>query len=352
MGSPRDRGGAFQRPCFIVIRPTLLPPREEILRLAPIPLPYHRDERYRGSGESRPLAAFANNDQKRLADAYAILLDLLEVTRDDEGDEFARIHEFAQRPEWVQAVEGMREFGSDSRALHPDDPTLARAIHDLRGGAFQAVTTMVQLIAEELGETGDQRQLFFLVRDHLKMMRNAVEDLDPVRTADDSEVKLHDVDLITEKWDGADYRLGDQQREVHVESDYAGPISHRCMEFSAMDRVVYNLVNNATRNGTGNRIDIGIFPLQTPADDLRIVVANRIEPEHGARLAQRFGDDLDGIFESGFTTTGSGLGLGICAQFVSHAYGLSLPSEASASDYVGARVMGDRFVSWFHWPAG
>jgi len=59
-------------------------------------------------------------------------------------------------------------------------------------------------------------------------------------------------------------------------------------------------------------------------------------------------EDRSALF-GGFTTGGTGLGLRIAADLVGRAYGV--PHEMLPYDeYVGAKLVGRTFVSWFHWP--
>jgi len=214
----------------------------------------------------------------------------------------------------------------------------------------------LQLI--ELGQVrpDDIERIYLLIRDHLKIMRNCLPDLDPVRTARDIELRAHGVDLLLEKWQHADYRLPDGQASITVDARYNGVVADRCVEFSALDRVFYNLINNATRHSADRRVMVGIFPIfecETPS--LRIVVANRIDLLQRTALEQRFGLQWSDLFYGGFTfssdgSSGHGFGLAICAELVANAYGLPNGPAAIGGGYVGARPHGDLFVAWFHWP--
>ena len=77
----------------------------------------------------------------------------------------------------------------------------------------------------------------------------------------------------------------------------------------------------------------------------------RLGPEHRERLQSDLGDDLSRVFEGGYTTGGYGLGLRICGDFVTHGYNLPSLRVALGEGYLGARLIRDTFVAWFHWPA-
>lgn len=230
------------------------------------------------------------------------------------------------------------------------------AVHDCRGGAFQALAMSLQLVQYGLPASGDPVRIFYLTRDQLKIMRNAVPDLDPAAYERDRSGRLHDMALLIEKWAGAEHRLDERtQAAVRFSSAYTGPIAERCIEFSALDRVVYNTVNNAVRHAADGRVDVHVTPLGDRAQpsDLRFAVTNRVDPAQRDRLVARAANEPRGLgvlFAGGFTTAGTGLGLSICAEFVQNAYGL--PGLAAALDggYLGAVLEGETFHAWFHWP--
>ena len=56
------------------------------------------------------------------------------------------------------------------------------------------------------------------------------------------------------------------------------------------------------------------------------------------------------LFDEGTSTTGSGYGLAIASDFVTHAYGLASRDQAIRGGYLGAMIVKDSFLAWFHWP--
>ena len=163
---------------------------------------------------------------------------------------------------------------------------------------------------------------------------------------------LHSSELLLAKWSNERYRLREVEVEVALRCDFDGTISECCMEFAALDRVIYNLVNNAARFAADGRVELRVFPVREgTATDLRFVVINRVTPEHAERVQADLGEDLSRVFNGGYTTGGHGLGLRICGDFVSHGYGLPSLATALEGGYIGARMVRDCFVAWFHWPA-
>ncbi len=205
--------------------------------------------------------------------------------------------------------------------------------------------------AEGEAEPGDDERVFILVRDQLKMMRNAVRDLDPERYARDLEARGHAMTLLHEKWASVVYPSRHGPVRVSFDAPRHGDVAECCMEFSALDRVLYNLVNNAAEHGLGDRVHVSIVPVNE-GRELQFRVVNRLGPEHAATLVERFGgDDVSQLLHGGFTTGGHGVGTRICAEMVRHGYGLDGVEEVIRGGYAGAHVVGDRFVAFFHWPA-
>lgn len=229
---------------------------------------------------------------------------------------------------------------------------LRQVYHDVRGGGLPALMMHLDAIAAGEGVAEDLERVFVLCRDQLKIIRNAIPDIDPEGYARDLSLREHSSELLLGKWANERYRLRDAEAQVSLRCDFDGTISECCMEFAALDRVIYNLVNNAARFAADGRVELQVFALSdAPATDLRFVVINRITPEHGERVTADLGADLSRVFAGGYTTGGHGLGLRICGDFVSHGYGLPSLQAALSGGYIGARLVRDCFVAWFHWPA-
>ena len=235
---------------------------------------------------------------------------------------------------------GRRDGDGPLRAL-----TVRQAYHDLRGGSLTGLVVQLELVRDGLlpASEGGARA-FLLARDHLKMMRNAVRDLDPERFEADLVTKAHAVRLLRDKWSGVTYG----PVRVRFTTDHQGAVAERCMEFAALDRVLYNLVNNAARFASSGVVDISLRHVD---GQLQFVVANEVDEAQQATLRDRFGSDLSQLFHGGFTTGGHGLGLRIVADFVSHGYGLRKLKQTLDEGYCGARLEGPVFLAWFHWPA-
>lgn len=230
-------------------------------------------------------------------------------------------------------------------------PTVRKALHDIRGGGLPALVMHLEALLADEVELDDIARVFVLCRDQRKIVRNAITDLDPVGHARDLEPRAHTAELLG-KWSTMTYRVGDHTAELHLRCEFEGSVSECCMEFAALDRVVYNLVNNAARFATDGRVGLTVFAIRPDVEtDLRFVVTNRVDPNQHGRILEDLGGELSRVFQGGYTTGGTGLGLRICADLVCHGYGLSSLRTALKGGYLGATILHDQFVAWFHWPA-
>jgi signal transduction histidine kinase len=332
------------------------PIQESDLRaLAPLELPSYRDSRYTGDRMSLALADFAEPDQQIIRQLYATLNELMGLIKRrwdalDDPDGSTELIQFVQRMRWTTYLEQVRDLGN---ATYPTQPSelLRKVVHDIKGGGFMALSLYLQMLDMGLEKPDDVPRMFFLTRDHLKIMRNAIQNIDPEAQARDASAIDHSVNLLVEKWNHAHHRVQDTTAEVFITNTFDGVISERCLEFSALDRVIYNLINNATRHTADHKVYFAIVPLDDEQPQhVRFVIYNQVRPEQRATLQERFAGSLGELFRGGFTTGGTGVGLRICADFVNNAYGIHSFEKGLSGGYFGARLLGDYFVNWVHWP--
>ena len=139
---------------------------------------------------------------------------------------------------------------------------------------------------------------------------------------------------------------------MYKRQDFEGNIAQSCVEFSALDRVVYNLMNNAIRGSahSDDAVQLRIMTEDEHTSEIaRFWITNSIDETQSRRLKTTFGDDMTELFVSNFSTTGSGLGMQIVAEFVAKAFGVST-TKALAQGMLGAIVTDCEFHAWFHWP--
>lgn len=305
-----------------------------------------RTLRYRGDGLDLTLDELAPEDRDRVREIYGIVqgayLHWLDTRPAADWDGIWSRLEALGHEAFTERVAGLGE----ATAGGGDAARRSRVLHDVRGGALTAAILQV-VMADGRPPRDGLRSLVHLCRDHAKIMRNALVDLDStVRAADEAE-KAHGIRDIVDKWSGSLHRVRDRAARVAVHSEYAGGISSCCLEVSAVDRVLYNLVNNAARFSADGTVALAILP--HPSSSVRFGVANPIEPGQEAWIRENAGD-ASGLFREGTTRGGRGLGLANCASFVSRAYGVGASDEAVEAGLVGAEAADGRFLAWFHWP--
>ena len=311
-----------------------------------------RSERYLGEERGMRMAEFPSGDRDLLGRLYTALREALHAAQTGIQEKNPlRTLEMVRAAGWKPLLlEFMAAFGQ----VRPesDSPERVREVyHDIRGGALSMVNMRVEIAMMKGNEADmdDAHGIFFAARDHLKILRNCVIDIDPPRRQRDMEHHLHSAELLRQKW--TDVHAGNLDIEYH--SDFDGAISSCCLEFSSLERVLYNLVNNAARHSADGKVRFFVREVrdQTEGHDVQFAVANRVKPEERTTLEQRFGDDLSGLFRGGFTIGGTGVGMKVIAEIVANAYGLTSVAAATEGGYVGAQLVGEEFVAWAHWPA-
>ncbi len=321
---------------------------EPLLELAPLDLINHRTRRYHGDDLCVSVTEFSVDDQQRLRFLYRQLQSLLELLSPDQsGPSVQRTKAFLRQGTLEEFVNAARSFGRSSYAAQPT-PRMAKAIHDLRGGGLTPLVAQLEL-ARLLGLSDVAvNALYFLTRDHLKIMRNALLGLDDAKRQEDLLPKIHGTDFIVQKWQGATLHSQDRDIRLEVDCPIASDISECCVEFGALDRILYNLINNACRHSAGDSIRLTLFPVpSTEGENLRLVLQNAISDSDREHLSAL---EMGKLFEEGTSTTGSGYGLAIATEFVTHAYGLKNSAQAIAGGYLGAALLENSFAAWFHWP--
>jgi hypothetical protein len=232
------------------------------------------------------------------------------------------------------------------------DPRLRELRHDLRGGGLTALVGVTHLLDRGLLGAGEDRReqlqlAVWFARDHAKMMRMALPWLDPERAAEDTAERPHGIDEVVIKWQGAHVRVAGADATLRVHARLQGALASRCVEAAALDRVSYNLLNNAVCFAADEVVDVH---LDTVSDALgRVAVVNSVGEGERGWLSSRLDADPRALFRPGVTRKGQGDGLASVARLVSSVYGLS-PLEAVERKVVGTRLADDRFVAWFHWP--
>lgn len=318
---------------------------EDLTSLGRTDLCNYRVKRYRGDDLCVAMSLFTKNDEATIRAVYRFLQQLLAILRPDNARD-ASFCRFLKETDIGALVERAAGLGYESFQLHPTE-ILAKAIHDVRGGGLTPLLGQLQLCVLD-HQDPPLDALFFLTRDHLKIMRNALLGLDDAQRNEDLQTKLHGTDFIVQKWSGALLHSEGKETRLEVICPEEVAISECCVEFGALDRILYNLLNNACRHTCGASIQLAIFRVpERTGMNLRFVLLNRIDARDEERLKHM---DLRVLFRTGVSTTGSGYGLNVAAEFVAHAFGIKNPEDAVEGEYLGVKLLGNRFAIWFHWP--
>ena len=308
-----------------------------------------RQDRYAGTGLSASIDTLSPIDRSVLVNFYRIMDRLMVLPAWESDDPIVQrnaVLEWSNENNWSQSWRGIAALGPESYILQDSDTRLRQVIHDLRGGPLTSLVMSVSMLLNNI-ET-DPSYIWLLVRDVRKIARNCFPDLDPDRYQDDLGCQHHSIRLIAEKWGLARRGPG-----VEVYAEFDGNIANSCVEFSALDRVIYNLMNNALRESAPDSQPVQFYIFTNDEDmepnDVRFWIRNTITHQNYEQLSLRFGDNLSDLFLTNFSTTGSGIGMQIVGDFVGQAYGVST-RRALDMRIVGARLSESYFDAWFHWP--
>lgn len=309
----------------------------------------HRGTRYRGDGQDIEMADLTPQDRERVEWIYRLVDSVYLTWKENPADPpWAEVREAALRLAAEDVRDEASALGTESRAARPEDTRLAQALHDIRGGGLTPALLAAMLLADD-DDPALLHEVVTLCRDHAKMMRNAVRDLDPSGRSRDEVERPHRVEGLVRTWNGRTHRVDGVAVRVQAESRWDGAFSSCCLEVSAVDRVLYNLVNNAARFATDGAVRLTF----TQADEETglAVVSNKVDSDQRQWLEARLATDPGALFRAGVTRGGEGLGLANVASFVAAAFGVEAPSAAVDAGYVGGALEGERYHAWFHWPA-
>lgn len=321
---------------------------QELLEIAPTEIHSLRSTRYTGGGVSQLLREFSLDEQAVIQTLYEELRDLMKLL-DASGEENAVIRRQLQERVQRLSIPALQEQLVDS-LNETEDPRRARIFFDLAGGALSSLVGYLLLIRLHGVEPGYRQTLYYLVRDHLKIMRALLSDLDPIARARDEAERCHSIDLLLEKWRNASYRAFEQMIEVRFTNFFQGHVAERCVEFAEIDNLFYHLANNCIKFSSDGvlNVHVGLLPDQ---QHLRWVFSNTISEGQAEALLELRASGRS-IFERDVSSMGKGLGLAILAESVSNAYGYEDCQEAEEDALFGYRLDNQKqFSLWFHWPS-
>lgn len=330
---------------------------EETLRLAPPDLAISRRDRWSGDGFAVTLSRFAPADvelirrtYKVVKQAHALWLHIRDAAHlTDSGQEALLQRHILPELRDRRFLLTLRDLGAATYALGTPPKEVRAVLHDIRGGALLALIGYAA--AEARGEVisaAERATVILRARDHARLMRNAVSDLDPVLRDIDAGVKTHTMLDFVAKWDQSIYRAGERAVSVTTDVAYDGFVCRYDLETAALDRVIYNHVNNAARFSADDRVTITAVPIGERL--IRWVIENTLYPEHNLSLRESVGADLGRLYHGGITRGGHGIGLANCAELVQAALGAESVDALIMSGALGAMTRDHRYIAWFHWP--
>jgi hypothetical protein len=200
------------------------------------------------------------------------------------------------------------------------DSLLTAALHDAREGALALLLGRRQEWDRSGRGVSGSDLLISLARDHAKVLRNAFSDLDPALREADEHLKAHQIVPILSKID----HLRSGGWIDAIGSDFNGFISCRCLETSALDRLLYRF--------------LAMFRDVHGAPPPNLWVTER--PNGWVRW----------VFEAPMRTAEMVPGGDFVARVVGLTAGIR-PERALEEGYFGARRTAGRDWLWFHWPS-
>lgn len=310
--------------------------------MTPVSLHNYSPTRFHGESRCCSLSEFSERDAATLVELYKVILRVSETVRPNAPSPLS--NSGAEMAGRLRALAHSVSFEGS-----PKDSQLLQGIrHDVTGGSL---TVLHWTLSDGLSDPDRDKTIRFLALDHLKIMRNAVRGLDEERREGDVSGGFHGIPYLRQRW--ANARLGNGRGVVQIQfsGDGETPFAENCFEFSTVQRVLYNLIANACTHTADQAVDLEVLEPgnRSSPGSVRFAVSNRATPE----LQERLGiiDDLTTLFRDRVSTTGGGLGLGVCADLVRQAYGLESMEEALEDGYVGIQLQSGRVTSWFHWPS-
>ena len=311
-----------------------------------LPLP---SERYQGTGLEWSIENLAPFDRDSICTFYDQMNELMQLpvwTQDEPGIRRDTILQWAQDQGWVQCWRNVTAMGPESYAMLGSDYRLRQVIHDLRGGPLTSLVLAMSMLKN--GKATDTDYIWLLARDVRKIARNCFPDLDQQSYRKDRGTQKHALSLLSDKW-----RRVSRGGGVDITANFDGDIANSCVEFAALDRTIYNLMNNALRESATTDEPVRLFMLapEKPAvpQHVRFWIRNPVHPSQTHRIQTKFGSNLHDLFLTNFSTTGSGIGMQIVSDFVGQAYDLGA-RDALQKKILGAFIENGYFNTWFHWP--
>lgn len=259
-----------------------------------------------------------------------------------------RLRTFVLTAKWSQMIGALAEVTPTQTQI--DSARVHRVIHDLRGGALSSLSLYLQLAESGDLHAQDIPHMVLLANDHAKMLRTAISDLDRIRYTRDELFMPQPIDAVVQAWRSVHYRIDSgQSAYVTCNSTVYGYIADSVIELAALERVLYNLVNNAVRHIARGDVAVSIDYVNESQENVRFSVCNELTTAQVDQLVALTNNQPEQLVLLPLSTTGSGLGLGICADIVAHVFQSDV-DEIIRQRYFAVSWSGERFCVSFVWP--
>ena len=246
----------------------------------------------------------------------------------------------------VEPEDVRRALNRLTAALKKNFPDSHKTIHDVRGGT---VFGLLSGGREFLVECISLSELQMMAAEEMKFMRGLFPHLDPQKSYEEErQISVHSVNAVLKSWKDRTVLKDGRMVKVEAETFFEGDISCRCIETSALERVLVNLTNNACRYSLGDKVQLTI--LRAGESTTRWCVLNPISESQKEWLSDKLDDNGLALFQAGTTSEGEGLGLDSCADVIAQVFGYPMKAELISRGYLGIRVWDNVFCAWFHWP--
>ncbi|WP_020475760.1 histidine kinase [Zavarzinella formosa] len=322
-----------------------------LVSLAPCYLPSRRPVEVNIHKFQVPVSRFAPDDQALLHWIYETIRGIAQMG--NSINPFSNNIIAAERhllSEINSALEvAARHLGSATRLAGLADESIRHALHDIRGGGLTVLVGLAETMKVTPGNIDLIHACVEAARDHALMMRSMLPDLDPAAAQADGPDAAQGIWQILDKWEGVEVQGPGGTITVTVRNACGKMTSYHPAEAAAIDRVLYNYINNAVQFAGNSRVEMWVFPVRNGL--VRWVVRNHLAEGQNNYLTGNLGCDFKRLFVEGVTTDGEGIGLANCAEIVAHCFGLDSPSQAVEEQYLGSTVVDGDYYAWFHWPS-
>ena len=263
-----------------------------------------------------------------------------------------RLRTFVRTAKWPRIIDTLQRISPIVPTHHE---RIQRVIHDIRGGALTSLTLYLHMAEQGDLLARDIPQLVLLANDHAKILRSMVVDLDRIRYTLDEIFHPQSAQQLVTTWHQKHYRMPTGHAAM-ITVDCTIPhavVADSVIELAALERIVYNLINNAVRHADTPSVQLTIQASPVRPHMAQITVANSISASQYAKLSALCPDhNFNRLVTESLSTTNGGLGLGICADIVAHMFHCDSLQAVMAAGLFTLTCTPHQFSVTVAWPLG